>query len=169
MSLRVEALPKVLLAELPSGEAGVRETLSLMRFLVRRSKSDPAIRAQALAIVGALPQRDYAGEVRALHAWVRDCIRYVRDIRGIETLHTPRWLLKERAGDCDDKSLLLASLLESIGTPTRFAAMGLSPGALEHVLLEARVGRRWVPLETTEPVRAGWFPAGVKRLLIVHN
>lgn len=170
MTLRLAAdVPKVLLAELPSGEAGVRRTLKLMRFLVRRAKVDPLIRRQALEIVAGLPQRDYLPEVKALHAWVRDRIRYVHDIRGVETLHTPRFLLTQRQGDCDDKSVLLASLLESIGVPTRFAALGLTPDRLSHVLVEARIGTRWLPLETTEAVGAGWYPAGVARRLVVHN
>lgn len=140
-----------------------------MRFIVRRAKVDPLIRRQALEIVAGLPQRDYLSEVKALHAWVRDRIRYVHDIRGVETVNTPRYLLKQRQGDCNNKSLLLAVLLESIGIPTRFAAIGLSPERISHVLVEARIGTRWLALETTEPVGVDWYPAGVARRLVVHN
>ncbi len=104
-----------------------------------------------------------------LHRFVRDRIRYVRDVRGVETLHTPLALLQLGQGDCDDKATLLACLLESIGHKTRFAAVGFEPGRLSHVLTEARIGARWCPMETTEPVDMGWYPPGVKSRMVIHN
>lgn len=88
-------------------------------------------------------------------------MQYVRDTRGVEVLHTPEWLLKQRAGDCDDKSVLLASLLEAIGFQTRFVAVGPAPGIFAHVYVEVRIGNEWVPAETTEPVPMGWEPPNV--------
>lgn len=95
---------------------------------------------------------------------VRDRIRYVRDIRGVETLHTAEQVIRQRAGDCDDKSLLLAALLESIGHETQFEALGPAPGRFCHVLVKWwDVERKaWVPLETTAKVKAGWEPRGVR-------
>lgn len=139
-----------------------------MRYLVRRCKTDLALRSLAMGIVQGLPQRDYAAEIRALHAWVRDRIRYVGDIRGVETLHTPRQILAQAAGDCDDKALLLATLLESIGHQTRFVAVGYGP-AVSHVLVETRVGPKWIPLETTENVPATWYPERIRSRVVVHN
>lgn len=139
-----------------------------MRFLVRKCKMDLALRAFAMQIVGAIPQRDYAQEIRAVHAFVRDRIRYVGDIRGVETIHTPRQILEQGQGDCDDKSLLLATLLESIGHQTRFVAVGYGPAA-SHVLVETRVGSKWIPLETTEQVEAGWYPDRIRTRIVVHN
>lgn len=90
----------------------------------------------------------------------------MRDIRGVETLHTPEVLLKQQAGDCDDKSVLLAALLESIGHVTRFVAVGFLPGVYSHVLVEVLLGGEWVPLETTEPVEVGWYPANVRERMV---
>lgn len=160
--------PPHLLGKLPEGVAGARATLRLMRVMVRHCKSDLALRQLALDLVRHLPQRDVAGQARALHAFVRDRIRYVGDIRGVETLHTPRQILAQGQGDCDDKALLLATLLESIGQETRFAAVGYGP-TVSHVLVETRIAGGWLPLETTEPVAAGWYPRGIRSRIVVHN
>lgn len=159
------------LARIPSGREGIKLTLQAMSRLVRAFKKDPGIREVAAKLVRALPQYDRVGEVKALHAFVRDSIRYTNDISGVETLQTPKATLELGIGDCDDKSTLLAALLESIGRPTRFAAVGFTEnGGHSHVLVEVRSGKRgWVPLETIKQVEAGWGPANVKRVMVAHN
>src|SRR5258708_4017951 len=74
---------------LPAGTAGVRATLNLMRDLVRAYKKDMGIRGLAGQLVSGLQQKNFVGEVKRLHAFVRDSIRYTRDIHGIETIQTP--------------------------------------------------------------------------------
>lgn len=168
MTAYVLRAPPHLRGELPRGQAGARRTLRIMRHMVRECKTDLALRALAMELVKHLPQRDIAGQARVLHAFVRDRIRYVGDIDGVETLHTPRQIVRQAQGDCDDKSLLLATLLASIGQKTRFVAVGYGP-AVSHVLVEVRIGSHWVPLETTENVGAGWHPGGITSRIIVHN
>lgn len=160
--------PPYLRGELPRGQAAARRTLRIMRHMVRECKTDLALRNLAMELVKHLPQRDIAGQARVLQAWVRDRIRYIGDIDGVETLHTPRQIVKQGQGDCDDKSLLLATMLASIGHKTRFVALGYGP-AVSHVLVETRIGKNWVPLETTENVGAGWYPSNIKSRMIVHN
>jgi transglutaminase-like putative cysteine protease len=130
-------------------------------------KHSTAVRHLALSLVADLPPKDYAAEVCALHAFVRDRIRYVRDIVGTETVQTPERTIINEAGDCDDKSTLLASLLEAIGVPTRFEAVGFTPGHWSHVLVQALLKNRWVSLETTVNVQPGWRPPGVVESLTV--
>lgn len=140
-----------------------------MREIVRKhGKTSEFIRRLAVALTNHLPQKDYVGQVKAYHAFVRDKIRYIRDINDVETLHFPEIVVERRSGDCDDKSILLASLLESTGHPTRFVAVGFTPGEFAHVYVETLIGNRWVPLETTEPVEIGWSPKNVQSRKIVH-
>lgn len=160
------------LARIPSGPAGIKATLQAMSRMVRAFKKDQGVRELASSLIRDLPQYDGNGEIRALHAFVRDCIRYTNDIRGVEMVQTPRVTLERGTGDCDDKSTLLAALLESIGKATRFAAVGFGDGiGHSHVLVEVRAGRagRWIPLETIKPVEAGWQPAGIRRKMVAHN
>lgn len=122
-----------------------------MAGLVRKGRENPDVRAQALALVYGLKQKDYINEARRVHAFVRDRIRYVRDPRGVETLHEADQLLRQKTGDCDDKSILAAALLETLGHPTRLVAVGLDRRGYCHVFPEVSIRGRWYPVETTEP------------------
>lgn len=154
---------------IPSGKAGTIATLKLMGQLTKEGKKSLPVRQLALSLVKRNGQKDWVGEVRDLHAFVRDKIRYVRDIRGVETLQFADKTLEFGQGDCDDKSVLLASLLESIGHPTRFVAVAINSGEYEHVYPETKLGSKWVALETTEPVEMGWEAPGVKKRLVFYN
>jgi hypothetical protein len=156
------------LLALPDGPEGVRQTLYLMRSLVQRYKTDLGLRSLAAGLVQECNQKDWFCQVRKLHAYVRDRIRYVRDIADVETIQTPDKTLELGYGDCDDKSTLLATLLQTIGHPVRFVAIG-THGAdqYSHVYVETLVGTKWVPLETTEPVHAGWEPPNIMAKMIV--
>lgn len=157
------------LGVLPSGDAGVADTLKIMRKLARDGRKDPLIIEQAGRLVRDLPQYDKAGEVKALHAFVRDSIRYTSDPVSLELVRTPRAILQMGVGDCDDKSTLLAALLLAIGLPARFVAVALSPSrSFSHVLVETRRGKGWIPLETIKPVEAGWGPPNVTRRMVIH-
>jgi len=111
-----------------------------------------AVRRAALGLVKGLAPNDDVSEVKTLWGFVRDQVRYVRDVRGVDTLQSPRATLDLMQGDCDDKSLLLASMLESLGYATRFTVSATAPrGSYNHVFVEAFVPRlgRWIPLETS--------------------
>lgn len=156
------------LQKIPDGVAGVAETLKIMRGLVRRYKKELIIRRCAMDLVQNNGQKAYTEEVRDLFTFVRDNIRYLKDIADVETVAAPDFTLETRQGDCDDKAVLLASLLESIGHRARFVALSFSPGIYSHVIVETKIGRYWVPLETTEPVPMGWYPPGVLDRMVVH-
>lgn len=126
-----------------------------------------AIRQLAANLVNDLPPKAYAAEVERLFNYVKNNIRYTRDVYEVETLQTPDKTLEFGYGDCDDMVLLLATLLLAIGHPVRFVAMGMEPGRFSHVFLETKIGADWVALETTEPVGVGWEPKG-KSKMVVH-
>ena len=142
---------------IPNGRAGVAATLRAMRELVNRSKVDPAIRQAAQSVIFLQPEKDYLAEAEALFSFVRDTIRYTRDVHGVETLQTPAITLATRMGDCDDQSTLLASMLESVGIPTRFVVAGYNGGDFEHVYLQAWCDG-WIGMDATEPHPMGWEP-----------
>lgn len=168
VNTRPHSQTKVTLEALPSGEPGIRATLALMVKLARQGKDTYAVRHLAETIVADVRQKNWLEEVRAIQEYVRDHVRYVKDIRGTETIATPEKLVERMMGDCDDKSLLTASLLESIGHPTRFVAVGWKVGSYCHVLVETKIGGRWIPVETTEHVALGWYPPDMPGRLVYH-
>jgi len=157
------------LQEIPNGNAGTLETLKIMRKLVKDGKTSLTVRNLAASLVNGARQKDYAKEARIIQRYVRDSIRYVRDINGVETLHTAEKILEFGYGDCDDKSVLVAAMLESIGHPTRFVAMGINGSDYCHVYVETKIGNAWVGVETTEPVELGWTPKKQTSRMIINN
>lgn len=159
--------PPSLTMDIPDGSLGVRETLKMMRDLAREGRKDPLVRQTACMIVQNLRQKDFGGEISLIFDFVYECIRYVRDIVNVETLHTAERILKQGQGDCDDKCIILASLLEAIGHPCKFVALAFQPGAFSHVIVETicgkdRFGRpRWIALDATENKPMGWYPPKV--------
>lgn len=143
---------------LSHGEAGIFETVQMMRQLTDAGKKSPVIRQAALGIIFMTPAQADCAEVIALFEFVRDNIRYTKDINGIETLATPEKTLAMRVGDCDDLSVLLASLLESVGYPTRFIIESYDGAGWSHVYLAAYCEDVWITLDPTEQVAAGWQP-----------
>jgi len=155
---------------LSGGKAGTDQTVALMSKLAMGiyGARSPKIRALAINILVATktPQKQYDAELVAIHNWVRDHIRYVRDVHGQETLCPPEeTALNSRAGDCDDHSILEAALLGSIGIPTRFKVIGVTPDRYSHVYLQGRIGNRWInldPIMKDKP--AGWeAPAHMRK------
>jgi transglutaminase-like putative cysteine protease len=171
MVKKIMTQPSYILSSIPNGAPGVRATLREMSRIVKAYKKNRQIRELALALTANLPPKNWRSEVNAIFCYVRDHIRYVKDIQGIETLHTPDQLLRLRAGDCDDKSILSASLLAAIGHPTRFIACGfLGDGSYSHVFTQSKIGGKWVTLECT---MVGWplgkTPKGITNYMKQHN
>jgi len=141
------------------GRAGVQQTLKAMRRLVNESKKDLQIRSIALNCVYLHPQKIDCLECEQIYLFVRDNIRYVKDVLDVETLASPITTLEIRQGDCDDKTCLLAAMLESIGYLTRFIIAGYSDTQnYEHVYLQVFCDGQWIDCDTTENYYFGWCP-----------
>ena len=157
------------LASLPAGLDGTRETLKWIRHKIRQGKIHDDIRSSAVDLVAHLAPKDHAGEILALFNFVHDEIRYVWDTRGVEHIHNAENILRQRAGDCDDKVIILGALLESIGHPTKVFAIGFRRGELSHVVLLVWYSGAWVALDATEDQGAGWLPDGIAQTMEVDN
>jgi transglutaminase-like putative cysteine protease len=174
-----------------NGLDAVRATLRKMAAIIRKYSSDVTTLNTARQILTAngitdiRPQKKQA--IAALQGWVRDHIVYVYDPRNTELLQTPPQTLSIGTGDCDDKTMLLLAMLESVGFTTELLAVGGTgagwqsdcggstgaPPPYSHVLGAVRYGALtgrypkfldgWVTLETIVPgARPGYMPPGVK-------
>lgn len=159
------------LSALPPGKEGVVKTLNVMSDLVRTYKASPDIRRLAVAICGTINgnDKDYAIQLIRIFNYVQKNIGYIRDIYGVETIQSPLFTLQSKSGDCDDKSTLLATLLSCVGFPTRFFAMGFSPGVYCHVICEAKYNGQWISLDATENKPLGWRPPNIVTGYYVEN
>lgn len=154
-------MSKSTLLTISDGVNGVRDTLKLMGQIVTTYKKAPVIREIASQIIQSVPEKNWSAEARAILRFVQTQIRYTKDVRGVETLQSPIQTLKLGMGDCDDKSTLIATLMESIGHPTRFIAVGKVPEVFCHVYVETKIGNKWVAMEGCEDWPLGRAPEGV--------
>jgi Transglutaminase-like superfamily len=139
-----------------NGDPGVAQTIAVMRQLVDEALRDPSIIRLATDIVRHVAAFDDLAEANALYEWVRRNIRFTKDPVNKEKLYPPAELLKIRAGDCDDISMLLATLLMAVGYPARLMTIAApnSPDSFSHVYVEAEIpagSNQWIPLD---PARA---------------
>lgn len=78
------------------------------------TEPDDQIRRLAAELTADKPER--ADKIDALFNYVADDIRYVNFVSGEWWLpNRPQQLLARRQGDCDDKAMLLISLLDAVG------------------------------------------------------
>ena len=149
--------------KLPPGDAGVGKTLALMRRLVAAGSSDLTVREAAITAVrnAGVGGHDKVGQLAALFRFVRDSIYFVGDVRGVETLQSPRYTLQVGAGDCDDRATLLVAMARSIGLPASFSfkVIAANPGSRQfsHVYVVATLNGRKISMDPTYQDNAfGW-------------
>lgn len=112
---------------------------------------DPRMRAfvvhQVLNPAGVPSYNDRAA-VAAIHQWVRDNIRFVREPG--EQVLTPARVLLWRFGDCDDRAGLVAAMLHAIGIRWRLVLLTRG-GVPFHIWPQALVDDAWLDVETSHP------------------
>jgi len=158
------------LLNIPSGEQGTRAVLLKMRELTNKDTANQSIIEFTNDLVSDLPERNQKEEAKRIFEFVRDKIRYVKDPFRVETVYSASktldpvktedgWNLAGRMqADCDCKSVVAATMLQSIGMPTRFVAIKtpFKPTGFSHVYLEALINREWIPMETILKKPFGW-------------
>lgn len=100
----------------------IDEQLRYLRRVVSKYRGDPQIRNLAVGIVTAnAPPRDKRAQAVAIGQWVQDEIFYVHELP--ERFQLPDETLRLKAADCDDSSVLVASMIESVGIPSALVCM----------------------------------------------
>lgn len=164
---------RVTLETIPSGLAGTDATVKKAISLVRLGLVDPRIRKTAIEIIqsAGIDPADHFSAAKVLYSWIRSNVAFVNDPAGVETLQAPDLTLyKLRAGDCDDHSILLATLAGSIGISARFVTLGSNVDRFSHIYPELRIRGEWLPADTTS--RSGFGkkppPIGVSKVYPIN-
>lgn len=150
----------------PEGDAGIRATVQQMENLVYGAKGVKSWAVRQAAIQAVRGVERGQNEIDSVFNFVADNIEFRGEYS--ETLQSPEATLRLGAGDCDDQSTLIASLLASLGFETRFntVAMRDDPEEFSHVFAEVldKQTRQWIPLDTTvQGSYPGWRPDNVAR------
>lgn len=147
------------------GRLPIQKRVRILQGLVMKGVRDPSMRKLALEITSQCPARDDMCEARAVYDWTRSNVRYTGDIapikispngpvEGIDLFQTAKRTKEFRGGDCDDHSVLNATLLTLNGIPARFRITGRGKG-WSHIYVTfgapKLAPRKWIPLDTTLP------------------
>jgi len=131
----------------------------------------PVIREFAISLLRGLPNNDILGQTYRLVDFVRDNVTYVRDPVNAEYVVSPinmlnSWVMHGyMAGDCDDHTMLLNSLLTSIGIQTKFVGVKFGPTAIfNHVISGVFLGGK---IYLVDPCAKGGTEPEYKETLIV--
>lgn len=135
--------------------------------LAQKGKTDPVIVQLARQTVSrkcgnkhCIAERDYAGEVGAIFHEVRSRVRYVRDAWGVDQFSSARRTLEAGAGDCDDFSIVISSMLGALGYQTRLRVIRtVDSPEWNHIynLVEVPPGSdKWYPLDASVNEPPGW-------------
>ena len=159
--------PTVTEYTIPQGDRGAYHTLKVMKRIVHESMRDIPVLDTAKLIIRTVGGKNRAAQANAIAEWVRPRLRFVRDPYGIETLHTPLFMLERIhtrgmfEADCDDYAILSASLAKAVGLRTKFVVLGFfdKQSPFSHVYAMAQTQQGWVPFD----VSFGLPPGAISR------
>lgn len=149
-----------------SDDMPIEERLATIQALVHKSVQDPEMRKLALKITSKCPERDGTCEAKAIYDYVKKHVRYTGDIapirfpdgsvEGIDLYQSARRTLELAGGDCDDQSIVIATLLALNGITPRLRVMKeRKSDDWSHIYPTAGLPKtaptRWVALDTTLP------------------
>jgi hypothetical protein len=164
---------RALRVQLSEGDAGTLETLCAMKAMVLDAVRTPEVLTKT--DIGRLTTGGWALDV--LWLWARTNVRYTDDPEGVELLQHPERMLRQIRehgyvlGDCDDRTMLLASMFVAVGQRVAIVAVGRAgAGEFEHVLpalprmkYEIRGEMKasdFIPFDSQEASRIGAWPCG---------
>ena len=144
--------------------------------MVREYYLQPAIREEAGKILTTkcgsgwcTAERKWEAELKAVYTYIQQNVRYTRDAHNVDTFQSPLRTLEWKIGDCDDQSILVASLLMTVGFPIKLRVIQ-TKGARDWSHIYPVVGlppqrpTRWVACDTTTPHGVG-FEAPAARVV----
>lgn len=133
----------------------IGEAATELRRMVNEYSGDLALKEFALKIIrdAGVPSRDEYDQAIGIAEWAQNNIYYVHE--SVETFQTPFTTLRLKAGDCDDFTVLIASMLGTVGIPNKLALMNLN-SRWAHIfpigIFRLDDGKRHrVPLDATLP------------------
>ena len=165
--------------------SNIDQRVGYIKKRINEGSLDPAIIEAARMIVGGksrmrngqmrwtIRPKDYRGEVLAIYNAVQSAtspyaMRYVRDHAKVDQFASAKKSIRLRAGDCDDGTIVLSSLLMAIGYPIRLRIIqDVNSTSWSHIYpLVGLPNGQWVPLDwSMYPFKpAGWEAPGAEQV-----
>jgi len=145
----------------------IDERLRILQDLTWQSVQDPRSRKLALGITKHCADRDEKCETRAVYDAIKKHVRYTGDVapvkmgadgpvEGVDLFQAAYRTWEFGGGDCDDHSILAATLLTLNGIPAKFRVTASRKGEdFSHIYPMAGIPKmrpsKWIALDTTLP------------------
>lgn len=149
------------------GRMPISKRVKILQDLTWQSVQDPRMRKLALEITSGCAARDGNCEAKAIYDWIRKNIRYTGDVapikqghrgpyEGVDLFQSAYRTTEFGGGDCDDHSVLAATLLTLNGISARFRVTARAPKAeFSHIYTMAGLPKMspdsWVAVDSTLP------------------
>lgn len=149
-----------------SRDMPIEQRIATIQEKIEKSIQDPEMHKIALQATRNCPERDGMCEAKAIYDFVKARVRYTGDIApikwrtgevdGVDVYRTARRTLEFGGGDCDDQSILVASLLTLNGITAKLRVTAETKrGPESHIYpgaLLPKFGRgKFVAVDTTLP------------------
>lgn len=149
-----------------SEDMSIEQRLATIQRYVREGIQDGQMRKLALDVTKNCPERDGLCEAKAVYDYVKRKVRYTGDVapiawedgsvEGVDLYQTGARTLEMGGGDCDDQSILVATLLALNGITPRLRVMKeRKKDDWSHIYPMAGLDKfaptRWLALDTTLP------------------
>lgn len=149
------------MSELPDGERGNRSTVSFMCQIAKEKCNHPLIRQTAIQIINKArtESHNHLDEAIAIGEYVQRHMKYMKDPVDQELLQDPVMIVEQMEkgvarGDCDDMSLVIATLLLSLGIRPYFKIVRWkkTSGNFNHIYIMVHEGnykekKQWFALD----------------------
>lgn len=124
--------------------------------LIKQGRIDPEIKRITGDVVLQSGVRfgDNVGELRAVYEFVQGRIRYIRDPYGKDVYQSALDTLEKfKTGDCEDLTILIASMAQSIGYPIAIKLASIDGEIWDHIYplagLPPEAPTKWVAMDAT--------------------
>jgi len=148
---RSEDAPRSITFALNNSTSDAEQIISFLAYFAGKYGKSPAIMEFAGKLIRNIRQNNFVEEQYSrVASFVLDRVTYVADPRGAEYVRSPVTLLRQfcqrgfAQGDCDDMTLLTASLLTALGFKVRIVAVKINGSDYyNHVLNQVMVRGQW--------------------------
>jgi len=172
MNTTIEANQPVRFESLGFGGLVTSNTMDRMKQIIVNSLRSYYIRRWAEKIVDFAP--DEYSKAETIYDFIVSKCRYIQDPVGLELLKTPQVSLQlievgdSPAIDCDDATILIGALVESIGLPYAIRAVSFNNDEFSHIYgLVKIIEKGWIPMDFVVGKKGGYMgdePQGITRM-----
>lgn len=159
----------------------IDERVNLIAELVRKGSLSPRVKEIAISTLTVkcggqwcIREKDYPAEIKALFKAVKDpkspyAVRYTRDHVTVDQFTSAERTLDLHAEDCDGLTIMLGSLLRSVGYPLKLRVIQAKPAtSWSHIYLLAGIPPmhpdKWISLDLSVAQPPGWEAPGAKEV-----